>query len=344
MPWIQNLHIKYGVVVRYSPNELSYTGAQAWKDIYGYQRGRNENPKDLKFYTPSKNGAPSLAILDVEEHTKIRRAIAPAFSDRALKQQEPLFRRFADLLISNLRKAVTDEPGTAVNMVKMYNFTTFDIMAELTYGESLGLLEKSEYTPWVDLVFKSISVIPLIQITEYYPILKRLFEMLEPESLKKIRVSHHKHSADRLNKRLAKGSNQPDIWNLVTAEGNESKDVLLTVPQMQSNAELFMTAGTETTATLLSGLTYLLLVNPDKLQTLVAEIRGAYASDTDIDFDSLARLKYLNACIEEGLRMYPPIPSAFLRITPEGGNVILGKWVAPGVSKILLNHTISVPL
>ena len=339
MRWIQNLHITYGEVVRYSPNELSYTGAQAWKDIYGYQRGRSENPKDLKFYTPPKNGAPSLAILDAEEHTKIRRAIAPAFSDRALKQQEHLFCRFADLLISNLRKVVATESESVVNMVKMYNFTTFDIMAELTYGESLGLLERSEYTPWVDLVFKSISVIPIIQITEYYPILKKVFEICEPESLKKLRVSHHKHSSDRLDKRLAKGSDQPDIWNLVTAKGDETEDDLLTVPQMQSNAELFMTAGTETTATLLSGLTYLLLQNSDKLKILVDEIRGAYASDTDMDFDSLARLKYLNACIEEGLRMHPPIPSAFLRITPEGGNMILGKWVAPGVSKKLRIHT-----
>lgn len=39
------LHEKYGSVVRFCPDELSYTDAQAWKDIYGYVKGRSENSK-----------------------------------------------------------------------------------------------------------------------------------------------------------------------------------------------------------------------------------------------------------------------------------------------------------
>lgn len=47
--WMLKLHEKYGPVVRISPNELSYTDAQAWKDIYGYQKGRDENAKPTDF-------------------------------------------------------------------------------------------------------------------------------------------------------------------------------------------------------------------------------------------------------------------------------------------------------
>ncbi|KAH9900466.1 cytochrome P450 monooxygenase-like protein [Xylariomycetidae sp. FL2044] len=335
VPWMRKLHGRYDPVVRFGPNDLSYSGAQAWKDIYGHRKGREENPRDPLFYPPSENGAPSVADLNAEEHAALRRLMAPAFSDRAVKAQEPMFRHFADLMVDTIRKATTADGGQpGIDMVKTFNLTTFDIMAQLTYGESLGLLESSEYTPWVELVFKSIRLVPILQILEYYPLLKTIFKALEPQSVQHMRISHYKHSADRLHRRLERGSDQPDIWNLVAQaqEAGAGDGYDLTVPEMESNSQLFMAAGTETTATLLSGLTYLLLTNRDCLRTLTDEIRTAFASSQRIDLESLARLPYLNACIEEGLRMYPPVPSGFPRATPAGGNVILGRWVPPGTS------------
>ena len=328
--WMQSLHIKYGPIVRYGPNDLSYTETQAWKDIYGYQKGRKENPKDPKFYLTPEHGASALPELSEAEHAVIRRIIAPAFSQRALKKQEPLFQRFADMMVATIRDATRDRHETGVGMVKMFNLTTFDILAELTFGEPLGLLEASKYTPWVELVFKSFSFFPVVQIVEYYSFRKPLFRCLEPSSVKSIRISHQKYSTERLNERLARGSDKPDFWSLILAE-NQAQDVL-PVPQMHSNAQLFMAAGTETTATLLSGLTYLLLVNPRSMEILTDEIRGAFKSDEHINFESLAHLPYLNACIEEGLRIYPPVPSVMPRVILEGGNEILGQWIPAGVS------------
>jgi cytochrome P450 len=47
----------------------------------------------------------------------------------------------------------------------------------------------------------------------------------------------------------------------------------------------------------------------------------------------LAQLKYLNACIEEGLRMYPPVPSGLPRVTPPGGAAICGTWISANASR-----------
>jgi cytochrome P450 len=71
----------------------------------------------------------------------------------------------------------------------------------------------------------------------------------------------------------------------------------------ESNASLFLAAGSETTATLLTGLTYHLTNNPDKLQKLVDEIRAEFEDESQITMERLANLKYLNACLEEGLRV-----------------------------------------
>lgn len=43
------MHEKYGSVVRICPDELSYTDARAWKDIYGHQKGKEENSKATDF-------------------------------------------------------------------------------------------------------------------------------------------------------------------------------------------------------------------------------------------------------------------------------------------------------
>ena len=98
-----------------------------------------------------------------------------------------------------------------------------------------------------------------------------------------------------------------------------------------------MIAGTETTATALSGTTYRLLKNPEVLKTLVEEVRSAFSDFDDISLEELARQKYLHAVLQEGLRMYPPVPIALPRRTPKDGSVVNGQWV-PGDVTIGVNH------
>lgn len=38
------------------------------------------------------------------------------------------------------------------------------------------------------------------------------------------------------------------------------------------------------------------------------------------------------ACLNEALRVYPPVPTGLPRVTPAGGRTILGRFVPQGVS------------
>lgn len=98
------------------------------------------------------------------------------------------------------------------------------------------------------------------------------------------------------------------------------------------NAALFIVAGSETTATELCGLTNYLLRNPEILAKLKDEIRGACKTEADINMDVLANLPYMNACIEEGLRIFPPVPVGLLRTVPTGGSTIDGHLVPANTS------------
>lgn len=178
-------------------------------------------------------------------------------------------------------------------MVKLYQFTTFDIMADLTFGQPLGLLENSRYSPWVQAVFNSIKAIPIAQFIQHYWLLDTLFNLAEPKAIRDMKYNHFKHSADRVDQRLAKGSDQPDIWNMVLSAKSDQQ---LSLEEMYCHADVFMLAGSETTGTALPAVTYLLLSHPDRLALLTDEIRSRHKTEADITMDSTASLRYLNAC------------------------------------------------
>lgn len=162
------------------------------------------------------------------EHARVRHLFSPGFSDRALKQQEPLFRKYADLLMTKLR----DLNGQAVDMTVMNNLTTFDIMAELTFGEPLGLLENSKYTEWVRIGIEAIKALPLVQIIRFYPFLTKLSELCAPKWVSESAKSHFRYSADRVDRRLERGSSRCSTiyrtWDIMSSNQDENDQTNLT--------------------------------------------------------------------------------------------------------------------
>ncbi|KAH7066434.1 cytochrome P450 [Paraphoma chrysanthemicola] len=334
--YVARLHEKYGEVVRISPDELSFLHPQAWRDIYGHgsKEGKGSAPPKFwpRYQSTQVNGVPSLiSIQGPAEHARARKIFSPAFSDRALTQQSPLFMRYAEKLVTSLQQSGKD--GATFDMVRMYNFTTFDVMGDLTFGEPLHMLDSAEYDPWVSIIFDNIKRgVQLGLIYDYYPLVGCLFRALLHKKVSKLQHEHSNYSVKRVTKRLEKGrvSEGVDLWDLILQEQEKGK-AGLTRDEMNSNASIFMVAGTETTATLLSGLTFLLLTHPKSMEKLVDEIRGTFSSSYNITMEAIAGLPYLNACIKEALRRYPPVPGGPPHKTPADGSTICGHYVPPNV-------------
>lgn len=69
-----------------------------------------------------------------------RRNLSSGFSEKSLRDQEPILTKYFDLLIEKLR-VNCEQP---LDMAKWYNFITFDIIGDLTYGKPFGCLEDSK--------------------------------------------------------------------------------------------------------------------------------------------------------------------------------------------------------
>lgn len=202
--------------------------------------------------------------------------------------------------------------------------------SDLTFGKSLNQLTGSKYSAWVAAVFGFVKAISYARIGREWG-LTRLLHALLPADIKAKRQGHISFAAENVDKRMAQKTERPDIWTYVMKnshiEGQE-----LSLNELHSNGATFMLAGTETTATLLSGLTYILTQNPEKLARLTKEIRGTCKTFEDLTMTNLSQLQYLQACLEEGLRLYPPVPSGLPRVTPREGATVCGHWVPGGVS------------
>ena len=99
-----------------------------------------------------------------------------------------------------------------------------------------------------------------------------------------------------------------------------------------ANASILVLAGSETTATLLSGTFYLLGTHPEVLAKVVDEVRSKFASEEEIDLISVNSLDYMLACLKEAFRQYPPVAGALARVVPRTGGNISGQWIPGNVS------------
>ncbi|KAI0009074.1 cytochrome P450 monooxygenase-like protein [Xylariaceae sp. FL0662B] len=328
------LHDKYGPVVRISPDSLSFSTAQAWKDIYQVKPGEPEIQKDMNFFTQNTNKTPSILVSNTADHARIRKLVINGFSDSALRSQEPTMTHYIRILIDQLKRKVDGPEKGKVDIMSWYIFATFDTIGDLCFNETFQALETGTYHPWMKTVLAGIKNGRWIRLQHAYPFLTwmtRTYKFLTSgqSHLNIAREQHLKYTAQKTQKRLADTKPRDDIVTPIVKKNG---------PKGMSEAEigqslvLLTTAGSEPTAAGLSGATYHLLNNPDKLARLVREVRESFSDAEQINNAATQKLPYLHAVIEESLRLYPPVPSRFPRRTEIDGLVIDGHVVPKNTS------------
>lgn len=79
---------------------------------------------------------------------------------------------------------------------------TFDVMADLAFGEPLGLLDQSELTPWVKAIFANTRRMSISRLTREYKVLGLIVKMFTPKEVIEGAHFHYNHSYERVEKRL----------------------------------------------------------------------------------------------------------------------------------------------
>ncbi|CAK7224952.1 hypothetical protein SCUCBS95973_005693 [Sporothrix curviconia] len=305
-----------GPVIRLSPNEFAFNSAQAWTDVYGHKIGRLDLEKDpihVGAVDPVP-GVSTISMADRDNHARQRKALSYGFSKKALWEQESLIQHFIDLLMVRLH-GFAQTPDEGFDIVKWYNFMTFDVIGDLSFGESFGCLERGDFHFWIHLIFDAVKAGAIEQACQ--------------GGLSKQRADHA-YSREKVMRRLQDTkSDRRDFIYYILKQG-EHYD--LSQNEVIVNAALFIVARSSTTASSLAADTNFLLKNPHTYAKAKAEVRAAFAAEDEITVGAMDKLPYMNACLEEGLRMFPPAPIGFLRTVQAQGDVIDGHAIPGGTA------------
>ncbi|KAK1757808.1 isotrichodermin C-15 hydroxylase [Echria macrotheca] len=338
----QRRHDKYGPVIRIAPNHLAFTDPAAWKDIYGtlvgHKSGQREMEKGRAFVRALDDVARSIFNADRDEHRRVRGALSHGFSDSSLRSQEHIIRRYTDQLLQRMHKLCASGP---MNIEAWYNWTTFDITGDLIFGQTFGCLAGSEYHPWIAYIFGTLRVGSWMTVLSYlgmHGLVQAIYRYASRVGMADLK-NMQAYTETMMRSRLAE-KRDDDLFEGLLKHQDEWD---MSFEKLCSNAFILVLGGSETTATTLSGATYMLATHPDKLEKLKTEVRGAFKSVDEINMASVNKLSYMLAVLTEALRLYPPVSSGLCRVVPPGGANIAGRWVAGGtyveVQHWSINHS-----
>jgi cytochrome P450 len=305
---VKRLHEVYGPIVRIAPNELSFADPQAYEEIYSNRGNSLAFPKGRVWHEPMPGKPPMLTtILDSREHARTRKKMEGGFTERAVTRQERIVQEYVELAVKKLAQAIARCGGTdaVLDIVPWFTWTTVDIIGDLAFGESFGCLQREGMDAWTSYVFQSLQLLTYLLPIRYYKFLPWILNWCTPRAVQKQLDEHWEAVQEKVDRRLDQSIKRPDL--LTEWQASEKKSEPLSRDEIYSNAWLMTIAGSETSATTLSGTINRLVKNPDKLAMLTQEIREAFTEAEEITFAALRNLPYLNAVIWEGLRMSNPV-------------------------------------
>lgn len=287
------LHEKYGDVVRWGPNELSFASAPAWKDVYERRKDDKILIKDLLFYRTDDTVRAKhiISTSDPEEHAQMRK-MSHAFSSAAILKQEDAIIRYADDLMLAIREKGEQGP---INLVEFFNWMIFDVLGELAFGAN------RKTSDWIAIILDSIKFNAYDVAIWKLPVVPRFQWWLTPKAVRNGGIKHAYESKDKILKRAEKGmvDGKRDFVSYIVDKRDELR---ITDWEMAAHSNALIVAGSETTATILSGLFYYLLTCPAVYAKLKEEVRSRFSRSEEVNARA-ATLPYLTATIDESLRI-----------------------------------------
>lgn len=119
----------------------------------------------------------------------------------------------------------------------------------------------------------------------------------------------------------------PTLFTKLLRGGGEDDGETLPFKEIMDEAQVYIIAGSDTTALTLTYLVWSVCRRPAVRRRLADEV--ALLGEDFHDADA-QRLPYLGRVIEEALRLYPAVPSALPRVVPAGGATMAGHYLPPG--------------
>ncbi len=327
LPFVRQLHARYGPIVRVGPTDISVNSVDGYYKIHGLGSRFCKSPiyDKIRF-----SESPVLfTIRDQRLHAERKRFFGRAYAAvRANPDWEAKVHRLVDLAVSQVKKEAK-ENGLA-DVYKWWRFLAVDVAAEMAYGQSHNLLqsvEKSEFFEALEnanrrVVLQVIFSSPVLSLLKWSPIRWHRSIGWAKE------VMFHTAMAALAELKLDyKDRNCWFGYLLGRADRKEGGTDSLTLSDeaMASEAATMIVAGSDSTAATMTYAVWEVLRRPDLRRRLEDEVAGLQPGFSAHDVESLP---LLNNVLNETLRLYNPAGAPVERLAPKGGAQV-GSWHVP---------------
>lgn len=331
---IHAIHREYGGLVRVAPNEISVARSEGWNDIYCRRPGHQAFPKNPIWWGDLPGRAPSIVSTpSPADHQRMRALLSTCFTPSALQAQEPAIISHVDKLIEQLHRRCgkQDQDTTIISIVEWVSFVVFDIIGDLGFDESFHCLDNDALHPWVAELFTYSKVGAAVAALRHYMTIFNIFMRCLPAKTLEAARANYEWGVEKTHRRLDLDTQRQDFIGQILRY-SDNDNLRMSLPELENNMNLLIFAGSDTCATVLSGIMNYLVKTPHAMESLVREIRSAYHDSSEMVFSTVQSLPYLVAVVEEGLRLCPPNPSGHQHVVPPGGDTVCGRWLPGGVS------------
>ena len=138
---IRDMHLKYGHIVRISPDELHVNDPSFLPELMpaGWRR-RNKYARMLQVF----NNSQAAGATETHDVHRVRRAaISKQFSKESVRGIEPIMRTNLEKLWVRLKEFQNN--GREISLLPMFGAFTNDIISEYAYGFSSNWLESPQF-------------------------------------------------------------------------------------------------------------------------------------------------------------------------------------------------------
>lgn len=130
---------------------------------------------------------------------------------------------------------------------------------------------------------------------------------------------------------------EPDIARGLIEDAEKNGMQPLDKMYLDGDAAVAVVAGSDSTAPSMIMLLWQMAQHPEHCERVFNEVKSVDLND----YGALARLPHLNGCIQENLRLFPPIMSLLQRLVPTGGIVVEGHYIPEGTTLNAPRYSIS---
>ncbi|KLO15623.1 high nitrogen upregulated cytochrome P450 monooxygenase 2 [Schizopora paradoxa] len=333
--YIKSLHDRYGPYVRIGPNEISCVDMDAMQDIFG-PSGMPKGPIWDARGNPDK-ARMLVALRDFHEHSRQRKPWNRAFSTSAVKDYEPIVAKRVRQLADTLENTFCNSK-VGVDITQWFGYFSFDFMGDMAFGGGFELMNDADKEGiWKRMEARVKNLAPLMHI----PWATRL--LLKFPSITGSVSKFREFTIACARRRKEMGSSTKDLYYHLTNEDGAQLETP-NVESILSNGELAIIAGADTSANALSGVFYYLLTHPRELSRLREEVDRVFprGEGDAVDASRLAGMEFLNAVINETLRLQPALPTYTQRAPAKGsgGHWLGQRFIAEGTAVIAPIYTI----